>query len=187
MLSLPQSWTSTLAFAMGGLIVLLAYTPLADMIASYWIKTPPTLGAFRGLQQSRAKLILGIVIAWILGGFVEEFVLRGVIVRLGEAFLAARMPEIAAIVIAVGTAAAVAFLAHLYQGVRAALIVTQLSVLFGALYVISGYNLWAAILAHGLYDTVAFVRFANKESKYSDLAGGNTQDREEEKDSPQRQ
>jgi len=92
LLSLPQSWTSTLAFAIGGLIVLLAYTPLADMIASYWIETPPTLGAFRGLQQSRAKLILGIVIAWILGGFIEEIALRGIIVRMAEAFLAARMP-----------------------------------------------------------------------------------------------
>ena len=172
MLSLPQSWTSTLAFAIGGLIVLLAYTPLADMIASYWIETPPTLGAFRGLQQSRAKLILGIVIAWILGGFIEEIALRGIIVRMAEAFLAARMPELAAIAIAVCAAAAVAFAAHLYQGVRAALIVTQLSVLFGALYVISGYDLWAVILAHGFYDTIAFIRFANKESKYSDLDGG---------------
>ena len=172
LLSLPQSWASTFAFAIGGLLVLLACTPLADIIASYWIKTPPTLGAFRGLQQSRAKLFAGIVVAWILGGILEELVLRGIIVRMMEAFLVAHIPEFAAIIVAICTAAAVAFVAHLYQGVRAALIVTQLSVLFGALFVISGHNLWTVVLAHGLYDTVAFIRFANKRSRYSDLDGG---------------
>jgi membrane protease YdiL (CAAX protease family) len=60
-------------------------------------------------------------------------------------------------------------LMHAYQGPRAMVIVTQLSVLFGVLFVVSGYNLWAVMLCHGLYDTVAFVRFASKKSKYSDL------------------
>jgi hypothetical protein len=46
---------------------------------------------------------------------------------------------------------------------------SQLSVLFGLLFVVSGDNLWAVILCRGLYDTVAFVRFANKSSKYSRL------------------
>jgi len=58
---------------------------------------------------------------------------------------------------------------HLYQGPRAAFIVTQLSVLFGTLFVLAGYNLWAVILCHGLYDTIAFIRFANKQSRYSKL------------------
>ncbi len=51
----------------------------------------------------------------------------------------------------------------------AMVIISQLSALFGILFVISGYNLWAVMLCHGLYDTIAFVRFANKQSKYSDL------------------
>jgi CAAX protease family protein len=175
-LSVPQPWPSTLGFAIGGLVVLLAYSPLADRIATAWIAKPPTLGAFRALQKSRLKLIAGIVIAWVLGGFLEELVLRGIIVRATEAFLAERIPELAAIFIAICAAAAVAFVLHLYQGVRAAIIVTELSVLFGVLFVVSGYNLWAVILCHGLYDTVAFIRFANKSSKYSDLTAGDTPD-----------
>jgi hypothetical protein len=47
--------------------------------------------------------------------------------------------------------------------------VTQLSVLFGVPFVISGENLWTVVLCHGLYDTVAFIRFANRSSKYSNL------------------
>jgi len=49
------------------------------------------------------------------------------------------------------------------------MIIAQLSVLFGLLYVITGYNLWAVILCHGFYNTIAFVRFANRSSKYSNL------------------
>jgi hypothetical protein len=74
-----------------------------------------------------------------------------------------------AIAIAVCIAALGAGLMHLYQGPRAAVIVTQLSVLFGVLFVVSGYNLWAVILCHGMYDTVAFIRFATGKSKYSNL------------------
>jgi len=33
--------------------------------------------------------------------------------------------------------------------------------------VVAGYNLWAVILCHGFYDTIAFVRFATGKSKYS--------------------
>ena len=54
-------------------------------------------------------------------------------------------------------------------GPRAVAIITQLSVLFGILFVISGNDLWPVIFCHGLYDTIAFVRFANKQSKYSNL------------------
>ena len=169
LLSLPPSWPSTLGFAAGGLFALLAYSPVADAIATRFFWKPPTLGAFRALQESRAKLIAGIAIAWVLGGFLEELVLRGIILRATEAFLSERMPQIAAIAVAICASAAVAFMIHLYQGVRAATIVTQLSVLLGVLFVISGYDLWAVIFCHGLYDTVAFIRFADKSSKYSDL------------------
>lgn len=67
-------------------------------------------------------------------------------------------------------AAAAAWVIHFYQGLRAACIIAQLSVLFGVLFAISGYNLWPVILCHGFDDTIAFIRFANKQSKYSDLA-----------------
>jgi hypothetical protein len=62
---------------------------------------------------------------------------------------------------------------HLYQGRRAALIITQLSVLFGTLFVIAGHDLWAVVLCHGFYDSVAFVRFARKKSKFSNLDESN--------------
>lgn len=163
----PHRLVPTLGFAFGGLAVMLAYSPIADWVASRLVKAPPTLGAFRALQQSLAKLAVGILVAWALGGVLEELVFRGVLLNAVEAFAAQHAPRPAATALAVVLAAAGAGIIHLYQGPRAALIITQLSVLFGLVFVVSGHNLWAVVLCHGLYDTVAFIRFGLGQSKYS--------------------
>ncbi len=77
-----------------------------------------------------------------------------------------------AIGMAIFITAVAAGLLHLYQGRRAVIIVTQLSVLFGLLFYVTGYNLWAVVSCHGLYDTIAFIRFGLKKSKYSKPEGG---------------
>ncbi len=77
-----------------------------------------------------------------------------------------------AVAVAVCIAALGAGAMHSYQGPRAMLIITQLSILFGVLFVVSGYNLWAVMICHGLYDTIAFIRFATRRSCYSQLDGG---------------
>jgi hypothetical protein len=168
-LTIPVSWFTTIGFAVAWLALMLAYSPLADRLATRWVNKPPTLEAFRALQQSKSKLLIGIVVAWVLGGFLEELIFRGIILQSLAALVSAWFVAPMATGIAVCAAAAGAGLIHLYQGLRAVVIVTQLSVLFGLLFVVSGHNLWAVILCHGLYDTIAFVRFAKKKSKYSTL------------------
>jgi CAAX protease family protein len=166
------SWFWTIAYAVGWLGLMLAYSPLADRVAARWTHAPPTLGAFRGLQQSRRNLVLGIAVAWLLGGVLEELLLRGVILRSVQELLSTRLDGPLAAGIAICAAALVAGVIHLYQGLRGAIIVTQLSVLFGLLFVLSGFNLWTVMLCHGLYDTIAFIRFAKGSSRYSTLEGG---------------
>jgi membrane protease YdiL (CAAX protease family) len=164
-----HSWLPTFGFALVWLGLMLAYSPLADRLASRWFHKPPTLGTFRAIQESTAKLIAGIAVAWMLGGFLEELVFRGLVLKSVATWMSASLAAPIAIAVAVCIAALGAGLMHLYQGPRATVIVTQLSVLFGVLFVVSGYNLWAVILCHGLYDTVAFIRFATGKSKYSNL------------------
>lgn len=155
----PVSWVLTILWAAGWCALMLAYSPLADRLASLVFKMPPTLKVFRGLQQSKVKLALGLIIAWVLGGFIEETIFRAVVLTFVEAHTNA---PFAILVAALGAGAC-----HFYQGQRAMLIITQLSILFGILFVITGHNLWAVILAHGFYDTVAFIRFATGRSRYS--------------------
>lgn len=171
-LSLSRPWYITLAFALAGLGTLLACSPLADRLASRWFTQPPTLAAFGAIQQSKTRLIAGILAAWVLGGVLEELVARGILLQSFVALLSLGLIQPLATGIAVYIAAFGAGLLHLYQGPRAALIISQLSLLFGILFVVSGYNLWAVMVCHGLYDTVAFVRFASKKSKYSNLDPG---------------
>jgi membrane protease YdiL (CAAX protease family) len=163
------SWLGTLGFAFVWLGLMLAYSPLADWIASRIFEKPPTLRSFRAIRESLAKLIAGIVVAWVLGGVLEELVFRGIVLKSIAELLFGSLPSFAAIGVAIITAAAGAGLIHYYQGPRAMVIITQLSILFGVLFVISGYNLWAVILCHGFYDTIAFIRFARGTSKYSKL------------------
>lgn len=150
---------------------MLAYSPVADKIATRWVHEPPTLDVFRGLQESCSKLVSGIVVAWVLGGFLEELVLRGIVLQFIARLMSRWLMKPIATTIAICAAAAGAGFIHLYQGLRAVIIIAQLSVLFGLLFVLGGNNLWTAVLCHGLYDTIAFIRFARKKSKYSRLEG----------------
>lgn len=163
------SWLPTIGFALAWLVLMVAYSPLADRLATRWFDKPPTLESFGVIQQSRAKLIVGIVVAWVLGGILEELIARGIVLKSVQSLLTPWLTEPIATGVAISIAALGAGLMHFYQGPRAVVIITQLSVLFGLLFVVSGCNLWSVMLCHGLYDTIAFIRFANKKSKYSDL------------------
>jgi membrane protease YdiL (CAAX protease family) len=165
----PKSWLTTILFALVGLAVMIAYSPLADRLASRWFIKPPTLQAFGAIQQSLPKLIAGILAAWVLGGFLEELVARGIVLNSLEAVLTPSLSAPVAAGIAICVAAAGAGMMHFYQGPRAMAIITQISILFGILFVVSGHNLWAVVICHGLYDTIAFVRFATKKSKYANM------------------
>jgi membrane protease YdiL (CAAX protease family) len=163
----PTQPLRTAAWTLGGLAVLLAWSPVADAIASRLTARPPTLGAFRRLQRGLPQLLLGIVAAWVLGGFLEELAFRGLLLGAAERLSAPWLGPAGAAVPGIAAAALGAGIIHLYQGPRAVIIITQLSVLFGVLFVLSGHDLWAVIACHGLYDTIAFIRFALGKSKYS--------------------
>jgi membrane protease YdiL (CAAX protease family) len=170
-LSIPTSWLPTIGFAVAWLVLMLAMSPLADWVATRLVDQPPTLEAFRSIQQSKGKLIAGIVVAAVLGGVLEELIARGIVLQSVAAWLTPRLSAPGAAGVAVCIAALGAGAMHAYQGPRAIVVITQLSVLFGVLFVVSGYDLWAVMCCHGLYDAIAFVRFANKQSKYSHLDG----------------
>ena len=51
--------------------------------------------------------------------------------------------------------AAIFALAHRYQGVTGVLVVFVIGLIFGAVFIRCGRNLWPVIAAHGLIDTVA--------------------------------
>jgi membrane protease YdiL (CAAX protease family) len=163
----PHSWPVTVVVAVGWLALLLAYSPLADALARRRFPERPNLAAFDPIRRSRVGLAAGIVVAWVLGGFLEELAFRGIVVQYLDAWLTPVLGPALAATVAVVVAAAGAAAGHLYQGRRGAVVILQLSALLGVLMVVSGHNLWAVILCHGLYDTVAFIRYATGRSRYA--------------------
>lgn len=163
----PISWLFMLELVLVWLVLMLAYSPLADRLASRVFEKPPTLEAFGAIQESTIKFMVGILTAWALGGILEELIARGIVLQSLEALLKPWIGGPLATGTAIVIAAIGAGIMHSYQGPRAIAIITQLSILFGILFVVSGYNLWSVIACHGLYDTIAFVRFARRKSRYS--------------------
>jgi len=168
-LALPSSWSVAIAWAAAWTALMLAYSPFADWMATKLFVAPPTLGAFRAIQGIEGQTLDRIVVAWLLGGFLEELVFRGIVLRAIELGLAPLAPHVIATSAAVVVAAIGAALVHWHEGPRAMVIIMQLSVLFGVLFVVSGHDLWAAMICHGSYDTIAFIRFASGKSRYAKL------------------
>ena len=72
---------------------MLAYSPTADWLASRVFAAPPNLRAFRIIQKSFWALLGGIAVAWALGGFLEELVFRGLVLRFVESGATVLLPQ----------------------------------------------------------------------------------------------
>ena len=95
-----------------------------------------------------------LAIVWIFAGFGEEIGYRG--------YLLPRAAELGnrskpAYILAMLYVAVLFGLAHFYKGPAGVMDSTYSGLVLGGFYLLSGRNLWAAILAHGLVDTAAVV------------------------------
>jgi uncharacterized protein len=105
-----------------------------------------------GLSAKTALLTLGVV--WTFAAFGEELGYRG--------YLLTRAADLgnrsrAAYVLAMVCVAVLFGFGHDYKGPEGVLDSTYSGLVLGTLFLVSGRNLWAPILAHGLSDTYAVV------------------------------
>ena len=122
------------------------------------IGTVPNLEAFEVIQGNIAALAGGLVVAWIFGAFLEEFLFRGFLLNtLCELFSSKKCPKWVTWTVTIIITSVFTGIGHFYQGIVGMLGTGFIAVGFAAIYLINRRNLWSSILAHGLYDTVAFV------------------------------
>lgn len=151
----PESWPRTLFVA----LVLGAY-----QIPSLYLVEPalarlttgelPDVSMFRPLVGDERLLLFWLAISWTLAAFAEEMVYRGwLVARLAELARFTRGAWVAAVIVT----SLLFGLAHLYQGTSGVIATGVSGLIFGMAYLASGRNLWCAILAHGLMDTIGFV------------------------------
>ncbi len=99
-------------------------------------------------------LMFAFPVSWGAAAFGEEMLARGFLLnRFADIFGTTKAGWILAMI-----AQAVLFgLAHSYQGVTGAMIVTGVGLTAGAAYLLTGRNLWVPIITHGLLDFVSLI------------------------------
>lgn len=152
----PKSWTITIAVAAVTaavlvLVDLFATQPLAQLFGLHTAKSAQaSLGLKRGDLPS---LLKSLAIIWTFAAFGEEIGYRryllGRAADLGRNTAFAYWTALLCISLLFG-------LGHFYQGPAGILQAACAGFIIGAAYLLSGRNLWVAVLAHGIFDTVVF-------------------------------
>jgi len=114
----------------------------------------PDVSAFRSLVGNEALLAFWLTMTWTLAAFMEELVYRGWITnRLAELWRFSTNGWIAGVLVS----SALFGVVHLYQGASGMIAAGLSGLVFGGVYIATGRNLWASILAHGFMDTAGFL------------------------------
>jgi len=152
---LPESWGRILliALAAAGLRILLGDLVIGPLTAKFWPAPIAPAHANEITGNPRAAAI-GLVIVWTFAAFGEEIGYRGYLVKRGsDAFGGSS----AANWIAVFGVSILFGFGHYYKGASGILDSGVAGLILGIAFIVSGRNLWAAILAHGFIDTFAVI------------------------------
>lgn len=146
--------TLTVGILVGVAYQLLGTFAVEPIIARLTSGALPDVSAFRSLVGNEMQLAYWIALSWSLGAFVEEAAYRGwILTRFAELGQYSKATWIAGML-----ASSVLFgIVHLYQGVSGMLANGLTGLVFAGVYLATGRNLWAAIVAHGSLDTTGFV------------------------------
>jgi uncharacterized protein len=152
----PNSWLKlTLLVIVGAAVLLLGSELLIQPLARHLWASPERVSSLVVAPAHDWKLALrNLAIVWFFAAFGEELGYRGyLLTRAADLGNRSQWAYIAAMVFV-----AILFgLGHFYKGPRGVLDSTYSGLILGAVYLLSGRNLWASILTHGLVDTVAVI------------------------------
>lgn len=141
----------TVGLLLGKLFII---QPLSDMIRSFLALSPPDYSFFAHIQGNVPALVLWLVIAWGVGGFGEEMLMRGYLMnRISRLFGGTGW----AWTLAVVSQALLFGVAHTYVGLTGIVGAGFTALTFGLFYLLAGRNLWPVIIVHGLWDTLGVI------------------------------
>lgn len=154
-LRLPKSWLRTLLWAVALLVAselagALVIAPLAR--AAQW--APMNLSRFAGLHGNWQVLAAWLLVAWTSAAVAEELVFRAFLMSRLQMLFGSKPAGIALTIIVQALCFGVA---HFYLGSRGMATAALLGLLYGAVYLRSGRNLPAVMLAHGTTDSLSLM------------------------------
>jgi membrane protease YdiL (CAAX protease family) len=147
----PQSWLRT--FLIGILIAAIVFAGIYFSEKAGFHRDLSRFAALKGNLTLTACTVVYVIIG---AGFYEEFMFRGFLMQgLAMFFGGSRSASGAALIIQGALFGA----SHAYQNPLGVLITGTLGALLGILVIVSGRNLWPAIIAHALFDASRSVLF----------------------------
>lgn len=148
----PESWARTLTRGLLiGITAQLAFVIFIDPLLTRLIGSPVNLSTLDGMRGNLVNYLIMLGVGWIVGGFLEEMLFRGYLLKRIQRLLGGSAWAGA---VAVAITALVFGLAHGYQDIAGMLSTGLVGVLLGWLFVWSGGNLWLPILVHGISNSL---------------------------------
>ena len=155
-LAQPGSWPRTVLLGIGALAALFIMTIALQIVALNlpWIEVPPIdQSRFNPLEGDLVVFLLLVVLAWTTIAFGEEMFYRAfLITQLGDVFQKSKLGTALALI-----ASSIIFgFVHFVEGPLGVANTFFMGLIFGAIYLRTGRNLWVTIIAHGLANTIRF-------------------------------
>lgn len=151
----PRSWGKTVLVAVAAVVVLQVGSELVIQPFANWLwHQPEHVSSLLDSGMSVKQALTSLIIVWTFAAFGEEFSYRGyLLTRAADLGNRSNTAYVAAMLFA-----AVLFgLGHYYKGPAGVLDSTYSGLVLGSVYLLTGRNLWASILTHGISDTFAVV------------------------------
>jgi membrane protease YdiL (CAAX protease family) len=153
----PRSWgkTITIGISVGIITQLFALFVLIPLLQKTNIE-PLDYSRFKTLNGNIGMFLMYLTISWTTAGFGEELIFRGFLMGHFARLFGGKKAGwwLSLVVVSVIFA-----LVHAYQGPMGMILIMFPAILFGIMYIMSGFNLWYTIIAHGTADTFVFLMF----------------------------
>ena len=151
----PESWKRTLSLAfLVGIVFQALSLYIIEPILGKITGDIPDVSLFRPLVGNVPQLFFFLLISWTFAAFIEEMIYRGYLMhRTADLFNRNNTGWIVGLVLS----NFIFGFGHMYQGMSGMISTGISGFVFAGLYFTTNRNLWAAILAHGIYDTIGFL------------------------------
>jgi len=154
-LSRPKSW---IKFGLLGIGVGIAFQFLSlyviEPVLARLTGHLPDLSQFAALKGNAQFLLTWLAISWTVAAFGEEIVYRGYFMtRITDLTGKTQFAWLVSLILTAILFGSI----HYYQGISGMISTGISGLVFGILYLATQRNLWAAIVAHGVYDTAGFL------------------------------
>jgi uncharacterized protein len=152
----PRSWWPTVALGLVAAFVLQAGSELVvgPAVAHIWPAPQEVSHLFTPAAPNWTWMLTSLALVWTFAAFGEEMSYRGYLLT-RAADIGRRSPT--AYWLGMIAVAVLFGFGHYYKGPAGVADSTYSGLVLGGVYLLSGRNLWTAILAHGISDTFAVV------------------------------